>query len=67
MLYDTVQLAQLNRKANDAVSTKGSSRFCNPLKNFRKASQCQSNTFDAGFFLTGKAQAERGRERTLGA
>jgi len=36
MLYDTVQLAQLNRKANEAVSTKGSSRFCNPLKNIER-------------------------------
>ncbi len=29
--YDTVQLARLNRKAKEVVSTKGGSRICNPL------------------------------------
>ncbi len=32
MSHDTVQLAQLNRKANKVASTKGGNRICDPLK-----------------------------------
>ena len=51
MLLDTVQLAQLNRYAKELLAQKENSKFVYCLRHF-----------DAGFFVNGEAQAERGKE-----
>ncbi len=61
MLYDTVQLAQLNRKANEAVSTKGSSRFCNPLKNIERHLYVVRYLLTQDFFVLVRRRPNEGR------
>ncbi len=62
MSHDTVQLAQLNRNANNLGAQKDPTSL--HLRRKRRSLTPIEIVFDAGHFATGKAQRERRRART---